>query len=117
MFDDEPRCQTEETVDAQNIIGGTETNRRSTPGFHAVGGGIILVNLAVRTGRCTAVMMIVTFVVENNLVWAEMVQDTICHWKIIEPHGNMMKEVNEQYLGNAGVGKHAEDTMASFFEH
>ena len=40
-------------------------------------------------------MSIIEFVAQNDFSWAEAVGNAIGNWKVVEPHHDVMEEVNE----------------------
>ena len=73
-------------------------------------------DLAICTKRCTAMVLKIKLVAKDNLMGAEMVGDAILHREVIQPHDNMMEEMNKHYLREVSVREGADDAAALFLD-
>ncbi len=73
-------------------------------------------NFTICTERYVTMVLDVKFVTEDDLARAEMVGDTILHRKIIEPHDDMVKEVDEHNLREVSVRESADDPPTMFLD-
>ena len=74
-------------------------------------------NLTVRSERCTAVAFEVELVTKDNLARTVLCRYSILNREVVQPHDNVVEEMNEHYLWDIQIWKGAGDPSAAFLDN
>jgi hypothetical protein len=107
-FDDKTRNKAYKIVCALNVASRAKTYGQSAPHLHQIVLRVmVLMGFSVCSNGGATVVFIMKAVAKNYFPWTPSNRDACGRRKVVEPHNNKMKEMDQHHLRKLRVGKRA----------